>query len=338
MPIQTFFEKSIEVIFRLKQIDPMSPIDPMEPRRSDSVPEGGEWIAQIKWDGVRILTYFDGQAVRLYNRKRHERTLHYPELTDIHTYCQAESVILDGEVIALGADGKPSFYEVMRRDGIRRMEKVKSVQSVVPVSYMIFDIIYWNGEWIHQRSWHERNQLLTSIIKPSAQIQLVPSEADASALFQVIKQHGMEGIVAKRTDSPYLIGKKTDAWLKVKNYRDLIAVIGGFTLSGGTVNALLLGMYDAKGNFRYIGHAGAGKLTREEWRQLTEKLAPLVTKESPFVNQPERTKDAFWIKPMLTAKIMYTEWRKGHSLRQPSIQSFVDIPPKECRIEEELIP
>ncbi|SEN29542.1 non-homologous end-joining DNA ligase [Lihuaxuella thermophila] len=314
----------------------MKPIIPMEPSRSDSIPQGQEWVAQVKWDGVRVLTYYDGREVRLYNRKMHERTLHYPEIIDIHSYCDADSVILDGEIIALGSDGKPSFHEVMRRDGIRRMEKVAQAQKRVPVTYMIFDVIYKNGIWLNQRPLIERIKILSDLIQPNDYVQLVSSHDDGQALFHAVRQHGMEGIVMKKTNSPYRIGKKDDVWLKIKNYRDLIAVVGGFTLSGGMVNAVLLGLYDEQGRFWYIGHAGTGKLTQQDWRELTERLKSNVSKDRPFVNKPDRSLKAYWVKPALTAKIKYAEWTEGHSLRQPSIQAFVHVPAHECKFSPEM--
>ncbi|TCP29779.1 bifunctional non-homologous end joining protein LigD [Scopulibacillus darangshiensis] len=313
----------------------MEPILPMEPKKSEAVPEGNGWLAQIKWDGVRILTYFDGTKVRLYNRKLNERTWNYPELTNLSSYCSAESVILDGEVIAMGEDGKPSFYEVMRRDGIRRKEKLAQMVSIVPVAYMIFDVIYLNREWLNKRPLNERTRLLSDIIEPNEQIQLVSSHRDGNHLFHVIKENGMEGIVLKKEDSPYQIGQKTDHWQKVKNYLDVIAVVGGFTLRGGVVNAVLLGLYNQKGELYYIGHTGTGKLSNQEWRQLTDILKKKEMDDRPFINKPERNDTAHWVRPALTVKIQYAEWRPGHSLRQPSIQSFVDVPPKDCKMPED---
>jgi bifunctional non-homologous end joining protein LigD len=139
--------------------------------------------------------------------------------------------------------------------------------------------------------------------------------------------------VMKKRTSPYFIGEKRDVWQKIKNYRDLIAAIGGFTLRDGIVNAVLLGLYDDQGRFWYIGHTGTGKLTHQQWKELTARLAPTVVKERPFVNKPERHADAFWVQPTLTAKIKYAEWTEGRSLRQPSIQAFVDVPPYECTFE-----
>lgn len=314
----------------------MKPIKPFEPIRKDTIPNGN-WITQIKWDGVRILTYYDGKEVRLYNRKMNERTQNYPELVDIKSYCEADSIILDGEVIALGKDGKPSFHEVMRRDGIRRLEKVRFMKEIVPVTYMIFDVIFFNGKWVDERSLKERINLLSEIIEPNKHVQLVASHEDPETLFDVIKQQGMEGIVMKKPDSQYKIGGKSDAWVKVKNYRDLIAVVGGFTLSGGIINAILLGLYDREGGLHYIGHTGTGKLKKSEWIDLTEKLKLMIVKERPFENKPERQKEAYWVRPELTVKIQYAEWTEGRSLRQPSIQAFVDVPPKQCVFEEDMM-
>lgn len=308
----------------------MEPIIPMEPQSSDRIPQGDEWIYQVKWDGVRIVTYATGGKVELRNRKLRTRTQHYPELTAPDLYSSSESMILDGEIIALGPDGKPSFHEVMRRDGIRIMSKVEAARKAVPITYMVFDILYLNGQWLTDLSWIERNRVLQDTLEATPNLQLVESHTEGERLFEVIKQHGMEGIVAKRTDSPYLIGEKKGVWLKKKNYRDLIAVIGGYTLSGGIVNAVLLGLYDEEGQLLYIGHTGTGKLTHKDWRDLTALLRPLTIAAKPFANKTGREREATWVRPVITVKIQYAEWTEGHALRQPSIQAFVDIPPSEC--------
>jgi bifunctional non-homologous end joining protein LigD len=313
----------------------VQPIKPMEPMSSEIIPEGYDWLAQIKWDGVRVLTYFDGKEVRLFNRKFNERTQHYPEIVDIKSYCKAGSVILDGEVIALGKEGKPAFNQVLRRDLISKIEKIEMMRGNVPITYMIFDVLFYNGEWINGRPLQDRFDVLNKIIKPNPFVQLVTSHDDGETLFKVIKQQGMEGIMMKKIDSPYLIGQKKDLWLKVKNYRDVIAVVGGFTLRNDIVNAILLGMYDQEGRFLYIGHSGTGKLAKSEWRELTERLQPFVIKEMPFINKPERYKDAKWVVPNMTVKIKFAEWTPDKLLRQPSIQGFVEVPPTECVIHEE---
>jgi len=305
------------------------PVIPFEPIRTEKIPKGDGWISQVKWDGVRMLVYFDGEYVKLYNRKKHERTMQYPELTDMRRYCQANSVILDGEIIAL-VDGKPSFHQVMKRDSVRKESSIQIVKDSVPITYMVFDLLYANGNWLTNRSLCERQQMLSELIKVDEVVQLVKNHNDSEALFKAVSDHGLEGIVMKDLNSTYAINGKDKRWQKRKIVHDLIAVVGGVTHRSGIVNALLLGLYDEKGRLWYIGHAGSGKLTVQDWRELTETVKRIRIPDCPFVNTPERRKDAVWIKPELTVKINFLEWTQDNSLRQPSIQSFVNADLKEC--------
>jgi bifunctional non-homologous end joining protein LigD len=307
----------------------LTPIVPFEPIRSDEIPEGPEWIAQVKWDGVRVLTYYDGDEVKLFNRRLNERTFHYPELTEISAYCSAKSAILDGEIIAL-KNGKPSFYEVMKRDGIKNLDNVKAVQRRVPITYMIFDIIYLNNQWVTSYPLSERQKMLTEMITPNDEVQLVTNFADGKKLFEAIKLHNLEGVVFKDLTSTYTINGKDGRWMKKKYYRDLIAVVGGVTRRDATVNSLLLGLYDQEGRLWYIGNAGTGKLTQKDWQDISAGIKPLIQETMPFANKPERSKGAVWLKPELTVKVTFAEWVDGHTLRQPSIQAFVKVPPHEC--------
>ncbi|MCL6460027.1 MAG: DNA ligase [Gorillibacterium sp.] len=311
----------------------MQPLIPFEPLSTSIIPSGDSWIAQVKWDGVRMLTYYDGCEVLLFNRKLHERTAQYPELQDIKRYCRAENVILDGELVAL-ENGLPAFHQIMKRDGLRRLSGLPTVMKSVPVTYMIFDILYYNGEWVIARTLSERQQLLKELILPREGVQIVQSFTQMEELNEVIKEQGMEGVVCKDLTSTYTIGGKDTRWQKVKNYQDLIATVGGVTLRGKTVNALLLGLYDQHGQFIYIGHAGTGKLSQEDWRLFTTAIAPMIMKDRPFINLPERSKDALWLKPVFTVKIQFIEWTHHLTLRQPSIQAFVTIDPLESTFEQ----
>lgn len=310
----------------------MNPIFPFEPVRADKFPVGENWIAQVKWDGVRILTYWDGNSVRLFNRKKNERTAQYPELIDIKKYCQATSVILDGEVIAL-EKGKPSFHKVMKRDGLRRMENLEWARRNVAINYMVFDVLFYNGQWVTSRTLEERQHLLQKILQPSEEIYSVENFPNSTSLFQAVQAQEMEGVVCKELQSAYVLGGKDSRWQKIKNYRDLQAVIGGVTLRANAVNALLLGAYDPEGRLWYIGHAGSGRLTSVEWQELTQQLLTLQQKVSPFVNQPSRVQGALWIEPQLSVKVKFMEWTEGGTLRQPSIQALIQVPPQECLLE-----
>lgn len=312
----------------------LNPIYPFEPVSSDRVPEGPEWISQIKWDGVRIVSYYNGAETKLFNRKLNERTNIFPELTNSKSYTSANSIILDGEVIALDKNGNPSFHEVMRRDGIRRLDRVKYVMEAVPIFYMIFDILYYNGEWVIDRPLKERLELLSKVVTPNEQIQIIPINKDNQALFDVSKQHGLEGIVCKNLNSRYIIDGKNSDWQKIKNYKDLIVVIGGVTYRSGIVNSVLVGLYDQQDRLWYIGHVGTGKLTNAEWKDLTKVVETIKINRNPFANEPKRVKEIQWLEPLLTVKVQFIEWTEGHSLRQPSIQAFVDHDPKTCQLTD----
>ncbi|AHF07542.1 RNA ligase family protein [Desulfitobacterium metallireducens] len=310
----------------------MKPIHPFEPVRTEKFPVGDNWIAQVKWDGVRILTYWDGNSVRLFNRKKNERTVQYPELTEINTYCHAASLILDGEVIAL-EKGKPSFHKVMKRDGLRSMENLNWARRNVEINYIVFDVLFYNGEWIISRTLEQRQHLLQKILRPAEGIYSADNFSNSASLFQAIQEQEMEGVVCKNLQSAYVLGGKDARWKKIKNYRDLQAVIGGVTLRENQVNALLLGAYDPEGRLWYIGHAGSGKFTRAEWNELTRQLLNLKQKNSPFINQPSRLQDAFWLEPQFTVKVKFMEWTEGGTLRQPSIQALIRVSPHECLLE-----
>lgn len=315
----------------------VQPVVPFEPVLADTIPDGQQWVTQVKWDGVRVLTYHDGNSVRLFNRKLNERTLQYPELTGIMRYSKASSVILDGEVIALD-QGKPSFYQVMKRDGIRKEKNVEAARRQTPVIYMVFDILYFNGKWVTALPFNQRQNILHEIISPQEDVQVVENFDAGQRLLEAIKEQGMEGVVCKDRNSGYELNGKDERWRKIKNYRDLIAVVGGYTLRGDTANALLLGLYDEYQRFWYIGHAGTGRLNQAEWKHLTKVLRSLDMARRPFVNIPERHADAHWVQPELTVKIQYAEWTPRHGLRQPSIQAVVEAEPLSCVFAEGIYP
>ncbi|WP_028563134.1 RNA ligase family protein [Paenibacillus pinihumi] len=311
----------------------LEPVIPFEPVIVDNIPSGKQWVGQVKWDGVRMLLYYDGTHVRLVNRRLNDRTAQYPELQQIEQFCTAQSVILDGEIIALD-QGKPSFHQIMRRDRAHKTSSIPGLVKEVPITYMLFDVLFIDGRWVTDLPLHKRQQLLESIIRPGATVQLVTSTPDSTALYDVMVAHQLEGIVIKDLDSPYAVQGKDDRWRKKKNIQDLTAAVGGVTYRGKQVNALLLGLYDADGKLWYIGHAGTGKLNTEDWANLTRLTNELKVAERPFANVPERSKEAVWIKPWLAVKVHYLEWTRHSTLRQPSIQAVIQADPASCTFQQ----
>ncbi|WJQ79471.1 ATP-dependent DNA ligase [Brevibacillus brevis] len=311
----------------------INPIIPFEPISADRLLGGNNWIAQIKWDGVRMLTYYDGREVRLVNRKLNDRTLQYPEFLDVKTYCSGSSFILDGEFIAFDSS-KPSFYEIMKRDSLRKKQSIDLEINQTPVTYMIFDVLYYNGDWVIEQPLIKRQQMLEQIIIPQPNVQVVQNFNDANALYEVMKQHEMEGVICKDLTSTYAINGKDKRWQKKKIFWDLFAIIGGVTLRNGIVNSLLLGLYNDDGKLIYIGHAGTAKFSKKTWYELTQKLLPITIQNSPFSFEVDRSKDAIWVKPEIVVKVKFMEWTPGKTMRHPSVQAIVNSPVSDCTFSQ----
>ena len=310
----------------------LDPVIPFEPITTNNPPSSDTWVTQVKWDGVRVLTYCDGNEVKLINRNLNERTLQYPELTNMEKYCTASSFILDGEIIAMD-QARPSFTEIMKRDRLKKRLNIEFAVKQIPVTYMVFDILYLNGQWVTDAILAKRQELLEKIIVPSNQVQVVKNFTNPLLLLEQMKNYQMEGIICKNLESTYLINGKDSRWQKTKIFHDLYAVIGGVTLRHNAVNSVLLGVYD-QDKLIYIGHAGTGKLKVKDWQELTKRIQSFIIKERPFDNEPERTKEAIWIRPEITVKVQFMEWTPGGTMRHPSIQSLVEIPAGECTVNQ----
>lgn len=310
------------------------PIIPFEPVLREHLPTGPDWIAQIKWDGVRMLAYEDGEALKLFNRRRHERTLQYPELAVKRNLCSAQTYILDGEVISLDPEnGTPSFYHVLRRDRMSKPDVISQMVHQLPIAYMVFDILYCNGRWVTNQPLADRQRLLHEVLIPSPHVQEVANTDNPDTLLAVMRKHRMEGIVCKDLRSTYGIQGKDARWQKVKIMHDLYAMIGGVTYRDGIVNAVAVGVYDGP-HFVYIGHVGTGRLNSETWRDLTRQVAPLVRQERPFSNAPERSAETTWIQPQIGVRVQYMELTHHRTLRHPSIQAFAEVTREDCSADQ----
>lgn len=310
------------------------PIIPFEPVLREHLPTGPDWIAQIKWDGVRMLAYEDGEALKLFNRRRHERTLQYPELAVKRNLCSAQTYILDGEVISLDPEnGTPSFYHVLRRDRMSKPDVISQMVHQLPIAYMVFDILYCNGRWVTDQPLADRQRLLHEVLIPSPHVQEVANTDNPDTLLAVMRKHRMEGIVCKDLRSTYGIQGKDARWQKVKIMHDLYAMIGGVTYRDGIVNAVAVGVYDGP-HFVYIGHVGTGRLNSETWRDLTRQVAPLVRQERPFSNAPERSAETTWIQPQIGVRVQYMELTHHRTLRHPSIQAFAEVTREDCSADQ----
>lgn len=301
----------------------------MEPILHPDAFDDDDYIYQLKWDGVRMLAFFENEEVFLINKHAHERTQQYIELQDLPGFLQAKSAVLDGEIVVL-KEGKPSFPAVMRRDGSRESKTIQYMKNLLPVQYMVFDLLYLNGRDLRNEPLTQRKYLLEQILTVSDFLHVVEDFNGGKALFEAVDNMGMEGIVAKHKTGLYLPGKQHRDWYKIKCRRTQYCLIGGFTLRGRVVNSLLVGVY-REGEFSFAGKVSSG-LNHSQMEILTAQLPDLETKISPFTNLKSAKPDYHFIKPQIGARVEYLEWSEDMKLRSPVIKDFLQLHPEDCNV------
>jgi bifunctional non-homologous end joining protein LigD len=318
-------------------------IHPMLAESVEKPFDGVEWLFEIKWDGYRAIAFIADGKVRLVSRNQNDLTPRYPELVDLPRFVKAKTAILDGEVVALDAEGKASFSLMQQRTGFRPGGKRASANADVPVLYYAFDLLYLDGYDWRRVPLEERKQKLAELLVTGDVVRFSDHyEEHGKALFEMAQKKGLEGIVAKRRASLYE-ERRSREWLKIKIRRRLECVIGGYTEPEGSrshFGSLVLGLYDPQGRLVHVGQVGSGfdqKRLDELWRILQK----LETKKNPFFGEVEALRKVFWVKPELVAEIEFAEWTgganegSGPKLRAPVFLGLRDDKnPKECVLEE----
>ena len=284
------------------------------------------WGFEFKWDGIRALGYVEGGIVKLQSRSGELITPRYPEIHAMGRALGSNEVILDGEIVALDEKGRPSFEQIQQRMGLTADTEIRRKMKEVPVTYMLFDILWRDGHSTMHLPYTERRSALDKLKLTGASWQTPPYEkGSGQTMLQASKKAGLEGIVAKQLDSKYEPGRRSGAWQKIKNHNRQEFVIGGW-LDGegkrrGYPGALLVGHYD-KDKFVYAGKVGTG-FTDSTLEKLNQLLKPLATDKNPFeVGSPPR--DAHFVKPKVVAEFEFVEWTRGGQLRAPSFKGFRD--------------
>jgi bifunctional non-homologous end joining protein LigD len=295
------------------------------------------WGFEVKWDGIRTVAFLDHGHITLQGRNFTDFTPRYPEVRPLARELGARRLILDGEVVAFDSDGRPSFERLQSRMHLASDSAVKRRMRDTPVTYVIFDLLYLDGHTTYSLTYEQRRELLEALGLEGAAWR-VPAyhHGEGKALLKATRELGIEGIVAKRLDSTYDLGRRAGAWVKIKNVNEQDVVIGGWTPGEGgrssTLGALAAGVYD-DGKLSYAGKVGTG-FTEGTLAQLQRELEPLRRDGSPFEGR-QPPKGTIFVEPRLVARVELREWTRSGTMRAPSFKGLRDdVDPQDCIREE----
>ncbi|TFD72111.1 ATP-dependent DNA ligase [Cryobacterium fucosi] len=275
---------------------------------------GADWACEMKWDGIRALaslaTAGAVSTVRLVTRNGNDVTDAYPDLARaLPAAVTADSVVLDGEIVALDAAGRPSFGLLQNRTG------------TTPVSYLVFDLLEADGQDLTGLSYAARRDILGQVVNGDGPVQVPPAfDGGAATAIRASRELGLEGIVAKRLDGRYEPGRRSRSWIKIKHHSTQEVVVGGWRPGtghrSGSVGSLLVGIPDG-GTLAYSGRVGTGFRDRD-LDEILDRLRPIGATASPFAEVPATDAgDAHWVQPILVGEVEFAEWTETGRLRHP---------------------
>ncbi|HEU5082569.1 MAG TPA: non-homologous end-joining DNA ligase [Acidimicrobiales bacterium] len=291
---------------------------------ADELPTGDGWVYEVKWDGMRAIVAVDHGEVRLQTANGKDATASFPELDGLGEALGVTSAVLDGEIVAFDARGRPDFGRLQQRMHVGDRRAAAARAEVVPCVLMLFDLLALDGRSVVDLPWSERRRLLEALVEPGPHWQVPAVYDDGRALFDAAEANDLEGIIAKRADSTYRPGSRTREWRKVKVRRRQEFVVGGWAPGKGgrtgRIGGLLVGYHDAPGGtLRYAGRVGSG-LTEAELGTLDLLFADLVSPGCPFEPPPPRAHaaGATWLRPEVVVEVAYAEWTSDGRLRHPT--------------------
>lgn len=323
-----------------------APLIAAPPRFQPMLAEGGHepfddpaWWFEPKLDGIRCLAELSTGETVLRTRTGRDVTAQYPELHMLHELIDQVNAVIDGEIVAFDADGKNSFEALQQRMNLSKPREIDRARKSIPVSLVVFDLLWLDGHDTTGLKLEERRELLDLIAEQDERLQVVTHiEGDGVAFTHAAGGLGLEGVMAKRLGSTYLPGKRTDAWRKIKFRNTQDCVIVGWTPGqggrAGTFGALLVAALDGE-TWRWVGQVGSG-FTEQALDRLRAALEPL-TRDTPAIEDPElaAVKGATFVEPELVCEVEYLEITKGTGkMRGPSFKGMrPDKTPDECVLE-----
>ncbi len=291
-----------------------------------------DFLFEVKWDGIRCLAYLSEETV-LYSRNGNDLTYRYPELASLHREITGQPMILDGEIVVFEG-AKPSFHRLLSRDKLRNNFRIRQASLEYPAIYVVFDLLYYQGESQMSKPLQERKALLVNVLPTLNNLRVNDFMLETGIVFyQAICEMGLEGLIAKQLNSHYYPGKRTHYWHKIKRTLEEDLVICGFTKGKGhrqALGALILGGYQDE-RLIYAGLVGSG-LSERDTEEIQQLLAPLKIEQSPLENFPTLSQ-AEWVIPELVCTVKYLERLKSGEIRHSSFNGLrFDKDATECRL------
>ena len=293
---------------------------PMLASPATALPDGSDWVHEVKWDGMRVLADVHDGRLTLSSRAGNDVTASYPELAGLARLY--DDMLLDGEVVALDG-GRPSFGALAERMHVKDSRKAERLAATRPVTFMVFDLLRLYGSDLTAQPLSARRELLERLDLDGRHWQVPPVYDDGQELYEATLEQGLEGVVSKRLSSPYLPGRRSADWLKLPHRTSFSAVVGGWrpekTNDSVRLGAVLLGVPDGRGGWRFAGRMGSGIAGRAAL-QLAAALAPHTRADSPFSDDVPRVDrlGATWVDPVVVVEARALEVTRDGRLRQPA--------------------
>jgi len=290
-------------------------MQPMLATPVDAPFDDPDWLYELKWDGYRAIATVDrdGNAT-LVSRNGKDFTPKFPEFASLADAFSERPLVVDGEIVVLDRDGRPSFQKLQER--LDRFGR--STPTNFHVTFVAFDLLYGNGRDLRKEPLEKRKAALQSILTGDGPVMYSKHViGDGTTLYELAKKRGLEGVIAKRRDATYQERRSRD-WLKIKTQMRQECVIGGWTEARGSrkhFGALLLGVYEGD-RFVFVGAAGTG-FDEKKLREISAQLKTLERKTPPFETPPKTDARPHWVRPALVAEIGFTEWTRDGVMRHP---------------------
>jgi bifunctional non-homologous end joining protein LigD len=289
------------------------------------LPIGDDWVFEPKYDGIRILAFADRGGVSLISRNGIDKAKQFPEVVEAVQALRARvkrALVLDGEIVATRAGGPARFQRLQGRMHVTDATAIAAHRRSTPAAMIAFDLLLEGKASLVHEPWRVRRERLEALLEhrgPTKAVRLGDVSDDGSAMLRAARRRGWEGVIAKRRDAPYAVGRRTRDWLKLKIERRQEFVVGGWTeprKSREHVGAILVGYYDDSGNLIYAGHTGTG-FTRQSLAEMYRRLSRLERTRSPFTVTPRTNEPAHWARPSVVVEVKFNEWTSDGRLRQP---------------------